>query len=344
MRKLVLASLFIMLFSCSESNTMTDSGNTTGSDEWSVNPDEIVDGGPGIDGIPSLENPNTQPISESELADETEMVAVRLGDEITAYPVYILDWHEMVNDVVGGEPITVSYCPLTGTEVGWSRTVNGEVTTFGVSGLLYRNNLIPYDRSTQSYYSQMLMQGIHGQNKDERLSIIPTVRTTIGILRAHYPQTRVLTERTGYPRNYSSYPYGNYRTDHSYFIYPVKHEPIKSGDLQAKDRVVGFLRDEDAFYIPLKYVKEQKVMRNGNVYLWINTDLNTYTSFSISESNNLTGSELPFPAVVKDSHGKHYDIFGYSIDPETGQKLDMHPSMLSYFFAWYDMYPRSMRE
>jgi hypothetical protein len=333
------------LYSCSDNSTSIENGGTnSGSDEWSVNPDEVVDGGPGIDGIPSLDSPNMRSVSDSEfsnLEDETEVVAVRYGDEISAYPVYILDWHEMVNDVVGGESICISYCPLTGTEVGWNRAVNGKVTTFGVSGLLYRNNLIPYDRSTRSYYSQMLMQGIHGEKKDEPLSIISTVRTTLGVLREHYSQARMLTERTGYARNYKSYPYGNYRTDHTYFIFPVKNEPIKSGDIQAKDRVIGYLKGEKAYYTALKDVDSIKIVRDDSVYIWMNTDLNTYTSFKTGENENLLSSDEPFPAVVQDSAGIHYDIFGYSTEDGSDKKLDMHPTMISYFFAWYDMYPKS---
>jgi hypothetical protein len=334
----IAAGLF--LFSCSDDSTSVDNGGTnSGSEDWSINPNEVVGGGPGIDGIPSLDDPHTEPISESDLDDETEVVAVRFGEDVAAYPVYILDWHEMVNDVVGGEPVCISYCPLTGTEVGWDRTVNGEITTFGVSGLLYRNNLIPYDRSTRSYYSQMLMQGIHGEKKDESLSIIPTVRTTIGVLREHYPQTRVLTERTGYARNYRSYPYGNYRTDNSYFIFPVKNEPIKSGDLQAKDRVLGYLNDGEPFYTPLEGETVQRVLRDDSIYIWMNSDFNTYSSFKMSDEINLQASDQPFPSVVSDSVGNHYDIFGYSTEEGSDLKIDTHPSMISYFFAWYDMYP-----
>lgn len=336
---IALAAAFFMI-SCSDNSTSIENGGTnSGSDDWSVDPAEVVDGGPGIDGIPSLDDPHTEPISESELENDVEVIAVRYGNDVAAYPVYILDWHEMVNDVVGGEPVCISYCPLTGTEVGWDRTVNGEVTTFGVSGLLYRNNLIPYDRSTGTYYSQMLMQGIHGEKKDESLSIIQTVRTTIGVLRDHYPQTRVLTERTGYPRNYNSFPYGNYKTDHSYFIFPVKNEPLKPGLYQAKDRVIGYFYKGEPYFTPLESEYELRIVIEEELYVWMDSDLETYTSFKNSDKLSLSKSDRPLPAVAKDAEGNYYDIFGYNLEDESANRLENHPSMISYFFAWYDMYP-----
>lgn len=331
-------SLLMLLVQCS---TDTQTGNSNDSNNlWSVNIEEVVDGGPGVDGIPSLDTPKFESISESSLADNMPVIAIRIGDEVKVYPVFILDWHEMVNDVVGDIPICISYCPLTATEIAWNRTIDGEVATFGVSGLLYRNNLIPYDRKTKTRYSQMLMKGIHGEKKDEFLDIIPSVRTYMGTIRAYYPDAVVLTTQTGYFRNYSSYPYGNYRSDHSYIIFPVKNKPLKDKGLKAKDFVFGVLDQENKpLYYPFRDDSNPiRSITEATLFVYLNSTDNLSVAFNTIEKPlfQLT-DELPF--IARDTANVKYDIFGYSEDGI--QLLKTECSMRAYFFAWFDMYPNT---
>ena len=97
------------------------------------------------------------------------VVGIVIDGHARAYPHKILDWHEIINDKIGNTAFAITYCPLTGTALGWDRTVNGTETTFGVSGLLYNTNLIPYDRLTGSYWSQMLSKSIRGSLSDQYL-------------------------------------------------------------------------------------------------------------------------------------------------------------------------------
>ncbi len=144
---------FILAFTISTSSCETDKSgpacnnpsNNAGGD-WLIPQNEVRDGGPGKDGIPALQTPPRVSVDDPAnhyLEDEDLVLGYYYDGEIVAYPHDILDWHEIINDKVGGQAIAVTYCPLTGTGIGWERIIEEEETTFGVSGLLYNSNLFP---------------------------------------------------------------------------------------------------------------------------------------------------------------------------------------------------------
>ena len=158
MKKLFSLLLIFVFISCSEEPDFPDSTIGGGGTGWLIDRTKIFDGGPGKDGIPALENPDMASIGSSDLdilTDEDLVLVYKSGSVVKAYAHPILDWHEIINDEINGEHIAITYCPLTGTGIGWGREINSEVTTFGVSGLLFETNLIPYDRLTDSNWSQM---------------------------------------------------------------------------------------------------------------------------------------------------------------------------------------------
>ena len=184
------------------STIILSSCNTSGNDssldldsEWLIPASQIVDGGPGKDGIPSLDNPDFIDLSEATFIPDDRMVlGLRVGDEIMAYPHQVLDWHEIVNDEADGKSVAVLFCPLTGTGMAWNRNINGTITEFGVSGLLFKNNLIPYDRSTDSNWSQMLQQSVNGTLSGLQTSVYPVVETSWATWKELYPDSRVPTD------------------------------------------------------------------------------------------------------------------------------------------------------
>ena len=181
--------------------------------------DNAVSGGPPKDGIPSIDDPEFVPADEvSEWLDPGDPVfGLAAGRETKAYPQSILVQHEICNDVVGGTPVSVTYCPLTGTAMGFER---GE-TTFGVSGMLVHNNLIMYDRATETWWPQVLATSIPGPwNEDpstRSLSEFRVVWTTWERWSETNPDTRVLSRNTGFARNYDSDPYGSYNPRGGYY-------------------------------------------------------------------------------------------------------------------------------
>lgn len=175
--------------------------------DWSIDTDYLRQGCfSGKDCIPSLENPPRSPVGGEDLEyldDGDLVVGVWDGKEYSAYPHPILDWHEIVNE----DGFTISYCPLTGSAIHLKAEGN-----YGVSGLLYNSNLIMYDRSTGSYWPQMLLQSDAGSLKGTELELKPLVETRWGVWRRLFPETKVISANTGYSRNYSHYPYGSYKS------------------------------------------------------------------------------------------------------------------------------------
>lgn len=194
--------------------------------------DDIVSGGPGKDGIPSLDFPDFVTASEADerLTDDEIVIGLYINGVAKAYPYNILNWHEIANDAFGDQKVSITYCPLTGSGILY-KLENLDDTTLGVSGKLYENNLIMYDRNTDSYYSQMIGSGIMGENLGLNLERGVTVETTYGAWKAMYPDTLVLSRSTGFTRNYDRYPYGGYYTDNSiYFPSSFRSDPSPIAD------------------------------------------------------------------------------------------------------------------
>ncbi len=214
-----------------------------GSNGWLVPSNEVRGGGPGKDGIPAVNNPKFDNISNINfLQNDDLVVAFRNGNTVKAYPHDILDWHEIVNDSFDDLHVSIVYCPLTGTGTVWDRTVNGKTTTFGVSGLLYNTNIIPYDRESDSNWSQLFDRSIQGTNSGLKAVNYMPLETNWRTLKKLYPEAQVMNTNTGHSRNYGSYPYGDYKTSSS-LIFPIKYTDDR---LDPKDRVHVVIMNEKA--------------------------------------------------------------------------------------------------
>ncbi len=169
--------------------------------------------GPARDGIPALNDSNIVPASDLPASLVTgRVLGVEMNGEARAYPLTVLWWHEIVNDTLGGEPIVVSYCPLTGSGLAFDPRVNGEVLNFGVSGVLFENNLVMFDRQSESLWSQLGVSGICGAARDQQLNRLPVVETATWWWVALHPNATVVTQNTGHARPYGVYPYGTYNS------------------------------------------------------------------------------------------------------------------------------------
>lgn len=172
---------------------------------------EIYSGGPPRDGIPSLDHPKFIAASEADfLSPDDKLLGINYNGVTKAYPIAILDYHELVNDTFGDQPVAVSYCPLCGTGMVFNPKVQGMHLVFGVSGLLYNNDLLMYDRNTDSLWSQIEGRAISGSLKGVRLEMLPVEHTTWRVWRERNPDTLVLSHNTGFSRHYGSSPYPFY--------------------------------------------------------------------------------------------------------------------------------------
>lgn len=181
---------------------------------------EILAGGPPRDGIPPIENPKFMDAPKATFLKDGELVlGIHQKKNAKAYPIKILNWHEIVNDQIGQTPIVISYCPLCGTGMVFERND----TTFGVSGLLYQSDLLLYDRKTDSLWSQILMQAVNGPRKGEKLKTVPSSLISWGLWKKNFPQTKVLSPNTGHFKPYNRSPYGNYNQNEKIF-FPIRHK------------------------------------------------------------------------------------------------------------------------
>ncbi|MEH6466088.1 MAG: DUF3179 domain-containing protein [Porticoccus sp.] len=172
---------------------------------------EIYGGGPPRDGIPSLDDPAFISASDAGfLSPDDKLLGMSVNGVKKAFPIGILDYHELVNDAFNGQPVTLSYCPLCGTGIAFNPMVDGKHLQFGVSGLLYNNDLLMYDRNTDSLWSQMEGRAISGPLKGVYLERLPVEHTTWRIWRERHPDTLVLSGETGFYRNYGASPYPAY--------------------------------------------------------------------------------------------------------------------------------------
>ncbi|HEX9437408.1 MAG TPA: DUF3179 domain-containing protein [Candidatus Limnocylindria bacterium] len=217
----------------------------------------IQSGGPPPDGIPPVEKPAYVSVADAskQWKDDAVVDAFTIGGQARAYPRFITVWHEIVNENVGGEPISITYCPLTGSTLVFSgQLADGRTTTFGTSGQLYNSNLVMYDRATKSMWPQLLGIAVRGDRKGERLTEIGgAVTTTFGRWKAKFPDGLVLSKETGHARAYGTWPYGDYDTA-SGVLFPVRHTDDR---FPQKKVVVGVRSNGAALAIPKDEFKQR---------------------------------------------------------------------------------------
>lgn len=215
----------------------------------SIPADEIFGGGPPRDGIPALTDPRFTSVDETGwLNDGDRLIAVEIDGQAKAYPLRIMNWHEIVNDHVRGVPIVVTYCPLCGTGMVFDPRVDGRQLEFGVSGLLYNSDVLMYDRETESLWSQIEREAVTGEMLGARLSLLPALHSTWGHWAAQNPQGLVLSLETGHARDYHRDPYLLYASSPR-TMFPVNHRDDR---LAAKEMVLGIELDGASVAFPLE--------------------------------------------------------------------------------------------
>ncbi|MGJ3243080.1 MAG: DUF3179 domain-containing (seleno)protein [Opitutales bacterium] len=273
----------------------------------SVPADEVMSGGPGRDGIPAIDEPRfIDPGDADFLKPDDKVIHVSLKGEHRAYPVRILDWHEVVNDTIAGEPVAVTYCPLCRTAMVFHREIDGEVTSFGVSGLLYNSDVLLYDRASESLWSQLKTEAVSGPHKGKKLEWLPSTVMTWEGWRERFPKGRVLSKKTGYSRPYWRDNYRDYH-DSPNLMFPVNGVREIPG-LKPKSLVVGTVIDgQPAAFKVDDLPKGQPIQtRVGGTPVLILRD---------ADSDAVTFTR-----------------------PETGEWL---PGTPAYWFAWSAFYPES---
>ncbi|WP_242203907.1 DUF3179 domain-containing protein [Aestuariivivens insulae] len=325
----------------SEDNSNNDNPNNTS--QWSIPLRDVKDGGPGKDGIPSIDNPQFLDVNRIDFLNDDDLVVGTItGNTVKAYPHPILDWHEIVNDETNNEALTLNYCPLTGTAFGWKSEANGIKTTFGVSGLLYNANLILYDRNTDSNWSQLKLECVNGSLIGDKPILTNIIETNWKTWKTLYPNSKVLSTDTGYSRNYSTYPYGPYKTNHSYFIFTPT---ITNDALPNKERIYALINNDKSKIYQFTRFTNGNIIRdnfNGKNYLLVGNE-NLIKAFVLSETQSSLTFTYDFnnsEGFFKDNEGNKWSVFGNAIEgPRSGEQLTPAVSVVSYWFAITAFYP-----
>jgi len=301
--RLVLGTLLMVLI-LAACQTAARTLNGFDVSDASIPADEIFKGGPPRDGIPALTDPKyIDPAEASFLSGNDRVMGVMIEGRAHAYPIGIMNYHEIVNHSTRDSQWLVSYCPLCGTGMVFDANVDEQALTFGVSGLLYNSDLLMYDRQTESLWSQIEARAVSGPLKGTELELMPSQLTTWKAWRQQHPDTRVLSRETGHRRNYDSTPYGNYKESKTVFF------PISERDdrFHPKAWVIG--------------------MTSGNkARAWPFEELEATVKETIRET--FDGRSLVI----------HYDAENRSarITSETGEEI---ATTTGFWFAWHAFHP-----
>ncbi len=348
--KISLAFTLLLFISCSgDSSEIQNSQGTitpqnpTPQNTWLIDPSLIIDAGPGKDGIPALANPETILADQiTYLSDDDLVIGISNGTNQIAIPHKILDWHEIVNMDNFGSTLAIVYCPLTGTGIGWNTDINNTITTFGVSGLLYKNNIVPYDRATNSNWSQLRAQCVNGELIGATPETTVLIELSWGLWKKLYPLSRVVSTNTGHSRQYSIYPYGTYKTDNERFIYPIP--PLKN-NVPAKERVYVINSIDKAKVYRFNSFANGKVIKDqfqGKNYLLVGNS-QFIVSFELDETTMNYDFTYDFDngeIIMTDDQNNEWNIFGQALSgPNRSQLLKKsHSGMMAYYFSVESFY------
>ncbi len=218
----------------------------------------IKRGGPPRDGIPSILDPKFISVEEADvlLEDDDDLLTFTVDGVTRAYPYRILNWHEICNDVIGDTHFAVTYCPLCGTGVIFNRRINGKVRTFGVSGMLFLDNVLMYDHQSESLWSQLLLQSVTGPNFKTQLEWLGGEQVKWKAWKEQYPEGEVLSTDTGADRDYTRNPYAGYFADPTGILYEEEFGEIRD-DLPRKEWIYGILIEGQAMAIPRDELPDQ---------------------------------------------------------------------------------------
>lgn len=276
------------------------------------------------DAIPAVDDPRFQDTGRS----SDRVLGVAAGGQAKAYPIPILNYHEVVNDEFGDRSVAVTYCPLCGTGIAYDREVDGETLTFSVSGRLYRNNLVMVDDRTGSLWSQIEGRAISGALEGTELTVVSSTMTTLSDWRDRHPDTEVMSPPGG--RNYDQDPYAGYdRSDD--VLYPSDGTP---GPLAPKDRVYGVEIAGDALAFPQALLVRQRVVEAtiGDVDVVATYHRGAIQAFR-ADGRNFThagGTEMV------DEQGQSWNLVTGEGPNATLATVDGLPA---FWFAWADFHP-----
>lgn len=312
--------------------------------------ENMVSGGPSKDGIPPVDKPKYVPVSKAgNFLNHNDVVfLVEYKDVVKIFPQKILVWHEIVNDVIHNEKVSITYCPLTGSAIGFLGRFEGIETTFGTSGKLLNSNLVMYDRKTDSYFPQILGTAVSGPVKGKALKEFQVIWTTWEKAKSSYPDASVLSMDTGFLRSYGSDPYGSYLKKGTYYDSGGPFFPLMATDnrLEAKEVVVGVRIGNTPLAIVKNKVAEKKAVNlmtgDHPIVAFYDDSLNTVRIYSRRYGKKVLSFDIRDGKITDRESNSEWNVLGKSTDGKMkGTELEAVFSFDVMWFAWGAFYPQT---
>ncbi|MCG8440648.1 MAG: DUF3179 domain-containing protein [Caulobacterales bacterium] len=310
---------------------------TTRRDRMKIRLEEIVWGGVAVDGIPSLDDPTLiTPAQASYLKDDDPVFGVAVNGDARAYPLRIMNWHEMFNDVIGGVPVALAYCTLCNAAILFETGAEGrdERFIFGSSGFLYRSNKLMFDRQTDSLWNQFTGEPVVGPlvDKGVSLAIRPVVITDWADWRAQHPDTQVLSLETGHRRDYGSgVAYRDYFASPD-LMFPALADTLHLG---VKDQVYGVRLPSGAKAWPIEAFRARPVINDevGGAPVVLVGDAATRAVRAYARGGEtFAAGDAPTRPVSAD--GATWTLSEDALRAPDGREAPRLPGHVSYWFAW----------
>ena len=321
--------------------------------EW----DSILSGGPPKDGIPAVDNPEFESITAGDewLEALDPVILLSHGDEARAYPLSILIWHEIVNDEIDGQPVSVTFCPLCNASIAFDRNFDGQVLDFGTTGRLRNSDLIMYDRQTETWWQQFTGEGIVGKYAGEQLNFLTSQVLSWEDFKEAHPDGDVLA-RPNMPRNYGYNPYVGYDSTSRPFLF----QGTPDSRLAPAERVLGLTTENDAIAYPFTALEEAGVVQDlfGGVEIAIfhKAGLASALDSSVISQGRDIGAVSVYDRQIGDQlltfspnadgtfsdaeTGSTWDILGEAVDgPLAGEQLTPILHFDHFWFAWAAFFP-----
>ncbi|MGI9402587.1 MAG: DUF3179 domain-containing protein [Rhizobiaceae bacterium] len=284
--------LFVLIVAVLLAYPVAADPNPKGFENWktdfsitSVEMSEIRSGGPPKDGIPPIDDPKFVDVSiENQLVDQEPVIMLEVNGDARAYPLSVLMWHEIANDVIGGEPVSVTYCPLCNASIVFSAMVDDRKLDFGTTGRLRNSDLIMYDRQTETWWQQFSGKAIVGELTGAKLKMLPSTTVSWATFKKKYPEGKVLIPNNPEFRQYGRNPYAYYDTANRPFLYsgsmPKGIEPMA--------RVI-IVEDKDVeFVVTMDAVREAGTFeKDGVVINWTEGMASALDSSSIADGRDI---------------------------------------------------------
>jgi len=308
--------------------------------------DEVVWGGVGVDAIPALENPPTTADGSWLQADDL-IAGVLLGGQARAYPLRIINWHEMVNDVVGGVPVSLAYCTLCGSAVLYGTAGPDGPRTFGSSGLLMRSNKLMFDRQSDTLWNQLTGEPVVGPGAGgEPLPMLPVVIETWAEWSRRHPDTDVLSEQTGHDRDY-----GPGRSYGDYFASATTMFPVwkRKSLLPAKERIFAMRDGPLSKAWPLSALPSGAVLNDAlgpqPVVLLVGRDDPATDEPGGRSVRAYARGTQRFEATdrvgIVRVDGADWAVTEAALLGPRGESLERLPGHVAYWFGWFAFFPQT---